>query len=203
MDSAMRQENQERGQSGAVREIVRRNATSSLLEAAVMLVVGFGFFKPPGLGPGAEPAQYAVAVVIWTFRGGGVLMLGIALLAYSGWPRTPLLDSITSIVIGLLLVVSGGVWLMAGDTTALLIVLFGLMSLYAARGGWGAYGAVTAAMGTSPPPVESSPARSSEGARTAEQDAGPSIGREKQGEAPPEGFLAELGNAKDEQETPS
>lgn len=197
----MQEQSQEHGQCGAATEIVRRNATSSLLEAAVMLVVGFAFFNLPKLDEDATPAHYAWAIMVWTFRGGGLLMLGVSLLAYLGWPRAPFIDAVASIVLGLLLLISGGVLLVDKQQTGLLVVLFGLMSLYAARGSWGAYQSVLAAMGASPQAAEPSPARSPDGATRAEEDHGPSIGPEVQDEAPPEGFLAEFGESKDENET--
>ena len=121
---------------------MRQNAGSSLLEAAVMLLVGFYFFATPAAEPGWGIGDYAAATVVWTFRGGGLLMLGISLLCWMGWGNALLVGAIASGLVGLFFVLSGAVLVADSSLMGALVVLFGLMSLHSARGSWGAHRSV-------------------------------------------------------------
>ena len=122
---------------------------SSLLEGVVMLVIGLMFHTRTAEADWG-PVEYALAIAVWTFRGGGLTMLGISLLCYLGWRNAPLVDTVASALIGLLLVASGATLVQGHGLTGLLILLFGLMSLHAARGAWRAYRSAAAAAGARP-----------------------------------------------------
>ncbi len=75
--TAMMGQHERHAQVDAGGRLVRQNAGSSLLEAAVMLLVGFYFLS--GLTGVSSSAVYnhSVPVVMWTFRIGGLALLAI------------------------------------------------------------------------------------------------------------------------------
>ena len=126
-------QHERRAQADAGGRLVRQNAGSSLLEAVVMLLVGFYFLR--GITGVSDSAVYngSVFVVAWTFRIGGLVLLAVALLCWVGWRQVLLVDAIVSGAIGVSFVVTGAIWVVNSDLMGALVVLFGLMSLHSVR----------------------------------------------------------------------
>ena len=131
--------------------IVRGNARGSLLEAALLLAIGF-YLRWSGL-EGISRSQlynWSVDVVVWTFLIGGFLILGVMLLCWTGRPWALIVDGLVSLLIGAALVGCGIVWLIHSDIQGILILLSGLLVLSAAKGSWANYRLALQAVTTVP-----------------------------------------------------
>jgi hypothetical protein len=194
--------------------MVRRNGSSSLLEGALLLVVGFVFFNRPDFSDNREAVDYAIDILIWGFRLGGSLTVATALLCWTGWQPALLLDSVVSLLTGLALLVPSLMVLMTGSVIAILVAFFGVMSLRNAWSTWTEYRllSMTASpasagfhMETTEAPDESAPPEPDPTAREsalrrllaskeAKPVAPPTVDvRPRKDEPAPDGFLAELG----------
>ena len=120
----------------AARLIVRQHAGSTLLEAAVLLFVGFYFLG--GLSGISDSQIYntSVTAVRLAFQGGGVAMLVVAMLCWIGWRYALAVDAVVSAILGLAFLITGGIWLVNGDMMGVLILIFGVMDLSSARASW-------------------------------------------------------------------
>jgi len=127
----MEQQTHSHAQSDAANRIIRQHAFSALL-----MVVGFVFFEGPDLQADWVITDFSVAVVVLTFRGGGLLMLAVALLCLVGWRKALLADAIVSLVIGVLFTLSGLSLVLGGSFLGALVIIFGLMDLNSARANW-------------------------------------------------------------------
>jgi hypothetical protein len=193
--------------------IVRGSASGFLLEAALLLAIGF-YLRWSGL-EGVSRSQlynWSVDVVVWTFLVGGFLILGVMLLCRTGRPWTLLVDGLVNLLIGASLVGCGVIWLSHSDIQGILILISGLLVLSAAKGSWTNYRLALQAMITVPsaqPPL----VRPEESAASAAPDpqakaeamerllstkqARPAVPAKvdirRKDEPVPDGFLAELG----------
>lgn len=123
----------------ARRRMVRANAGSTLFEAVLFLLVGFVFLG--GLSGVSEWGLFnaAVAVTVWAFKIGGLLMLGVAILGWMGCPRALAFDAGVNALIGSALILASVVWLLAGYMYGLLFVLIGGMLLNSMLRSWRNY----------------------------------------------------------------
>ncbi len=119
--------------------LARANAGSTFFEAALLLLIGFvligGLY---GLSDW-ELFNMTIAVTIWTFKIGGILMLGTAVLCWIGCPKALAFDAGVNGLVGSVLILASVVWLMAGSLYGLLFILFGGMQLNSMRSSWRNY----------------------------------------------------------------
>jgi hypothetical protein len=207
---------------GNASEIVRRSTSNSLLEAALLLAVGF-YLRWSGLQGISNSQLYnrSVDMVIWTFIVGGFLVLGTMLLCWTGRPWTLIVDGLVSALIGVSLLGCGIIWLSQSDIQGILVVLFGLFDLSAARGSWGNYQLALRAMTTAPPtgfpavPLADEPADAAPDPQAkaeamdrllSTKQARPAVPAKvdirRKDEPVPDGFLAELGREQDPKQSP-
>ena len=118
---------------GAIERALQSHALSSVFEAALMLVVGFLLFDSPAPRVDWQITDYAPAIVVWTFRYGGIAIGGVALLCFMGSRKGFMVDAVVNGVIGILFILSGLSLVADGNLIGALIVIFGAMSLNAAR----------------------------------------------------------------------
>jgi len=123
----------------ARRRMARANAGSTLFEAVLLLLVGFVFLG--GLSGISEWELFnvAVAVTVWAFKIGGLLMLGVAILCWVGCPKALAIDAVVNALIGSALILAGAVWLLAGHLYGLLFLLIGGMLLNSMLRSWRHY----------------------------------------------------------------
>lgn len=197
--------------------IVRGNARGSLLEAALLLAIGF-YLRWSGL-EGISRSQlynWSVDVVVWTFLIGGFLILGVMLLCWTGRPWALIVDGIISLLIGAALVGCGIIWLSHSDIQGILILISGLLVLGAAKGSWANYRLALQAVTTVPsgepslvrPVGEAVPAVPDPQAKAetmerllSTKQARPAVPAKvdiaRKDEPVPDGFLAQLGREQD------
>lgn len=193
--------------------IVRGSTSGSLLEAILLLAIGF-YLRWSGL-EGISRSQlynWSVGVVVWTFLIGGFLILGVMLVCWTGRPWALIVDGLVNLLIGAALVGCGIIWLSHSDIQGILILISGLLVLSAAKGSWTNYRlalqATTALPSAQPPlgrPVEEAvPAIPDLQAKTeatkrllSTKQARPAVPAKvnisRTDEPVPDGFLAELG----------
>ena len=195
-------------------EIVRGNVSSALLEAALLLAIGFYMRLGGWHGEGIRVYVLSVDVVVWTILIGGFLFLGSALLCWTGRPWALLVDGLLSILIGVVFVGCGIIWLSQQDFLGLLIIVFGLYDFNAAKGSWASYRMAVAtsrfptsfaqsqdSTQTEAPPVD--PEAKSEALERlmSTKQARPAVPAKvdlrPKNEPVPDGFLAELGREKE------
>lgn len=118
----------------AKREEMSQVAFGAAIGAALMLYVGFGM----NLSGISDSALYngSVAAFTWTMKIGGALMGLSALLLYLGWEPSLFFDAILTGVVGVVLIGSGGVWMLHQDMQGILSLIFGAMFLVSARRSW-------------------------------------------------------------------
>ncbi|UCG16048.1 MAG: hypothetical protein JSV19_12215 [Phycisphaerales bacterium] len=73
---------------------IKRNASQILLPAIVVLVLGWGFLARPESPDSLS--DYVLVVLVWTLRIGGIALLGVAGICWTGALIGPLLDAIIS-----------------------------------------------------------------------------------------------------------
>jgi len=132
--------------------IVRGSMGGSLLEAGLLLAVGF-YLRWSGL-VGVSSSQlynWSVNIVVWTLLIGGVLVLGVTALCWTGRPWALIVDGLVSLLIGVSLLGCGIIWLSKADVQGILVVIFGLFDLNAAKGSWNNYQLALRAMMMAPP----------------------------------------------------
>jgi len=191
--------------------IVRGSMSGSLLDAALLLVVGFLFFNSPDFSDNQNTVDHAVDILVWALRAGGCLAMVAAILCWTGRPWVLLFDSAVSLSIGIAVLVPALIVLVDGSVIAIVVGLFGVMSLYNARSTWSNYhlaSAFAARMSSvSPlpdPPSDSPPALPDPQAKAeamerllSTKQARPAVPAKvdfrRKDEPVPDGFLAELG----------
>ncbi|HOW70031.1 MAG TPA: hypothetical protein PKY77_05460 [Phycisphaerae bacterium] len=107
----------------------------ALIAGALMLVIGVWF---PRMGASdSDFYNKSVEAFNWMMRIGGVAMLIVAALAWTGWSGALLADAIASGVVGLALGIEALIWLSQGDIpNGVLVLIFALMFLNSARHSW-------------------------------------------------------------------
>jgi len=118
----------------ATQRQMRQTAVSALIAACLMLFFGFGW-NLTGIS-GNAAYDLSVAVFGWTLRIGGLAMLVSALLCGARLAWSLAADAVLSALIGVLLGLTGLVWLAAGDWQGLLAGVFGVLFVNAARQSW-------------------------------------------------------------------
>ncbi|MGQ9650677.1 MAG: hypothetical protein ACUVXJ_11250 [Phycisphaerae bacterium] len=115
--------------------IVRGSTSGSLLEAVLLLAIGF-YLRWSGLEGISRSRLYnwSVDVVVWTFLIGGFLILGVMLLCWTNRPWALIVDGLVNLLIGTALVGCGIIWLSHSDIQGILILISGLLVLSAAKG---------------------------------------------------------------------
>ncbi len=126
----------------ATQRQMRQTAVSALIAACLMLFFGFGW-NLTGIS-GNAAYDLSVAAFGWTLRIGGVAMLVSAALCGARLAWSLAADALFSALIGLLLVLTGLVWLAAGDWQGLLSGVFGVLFVNAARQSWAGHREVLA-----------------------------------------------------------
>lgn len=208
--------------TGHAAQIVRGNVSNALLEAALLLGIGF-YLRYIGL-QGISPSRlynFSVDAAIWTFLIGGVLIAIVALLCLTGRPWALLADCVAGSLIGASILACGAVWLFHSDIQGIILILVGLFDLNSARGSWGNYQLALRAVTTAP--VTGFPAMSAaDDTQTGMPDsqakaeamerllstkqARPAVPAKvdvsRKDEPVPDGFLAELGRRPDSQPQP-
>lgn len=114
---------------------LNRLARTIFMVGAVMLLVGLFFFSLDDRQTLYQPQN----VVVLTLRIGGLLLMGTAIICRLGNPLGVLLDTLISGIVGLVLIVAGLLWWSQQGWLALMIVLFGILSLNSAWGSWRDY----------------------------------------------------------------
>ena len=179
-------------------DALRSTGSSAAFSAAVMLLVGF-YFGRTGI---SDSALYntAVAATTWSMRLGGLGMVVVALLCYSGQRLGLLLDAVVGLGAGGLIAAASLLCILMDlgrgkslDVNDLIFTIVGFGTAAAARGSWALY------RGSDPgTPSSSAPRAGSRGAPPAPPAAEPvhpaSIRPASlQGDAPPpQGYLAAL-----------
>ncbi len=107
-----------------------RLARTIFMVGAVMLLVGLFFFSLAQQKPLYQPQN----IVVLTLRIGGILLMATAGICRLGKPIGVLLDTIVSGIIGIVLIVAGLLWWSQVGWLALMVVLFGFLSLNSAWG---------------------------------------------------------------------
>jgi len=183
-------------------EDTRPAASSPLLVGVFMLIVGFGI----GLEGISDSALYNASVSLFnlTMKVGGSAMLVVAALYWANVRVAWLLDAVCSLVIGVLMIGVAVVWLVHAEWLyGIVLVILSVMSINSAR----RIGACSAASVTHPSPEAKDEGPAKYGAPTVPvapaMDKTPAADVHKvqqpaPEEPPPEGFLAELGQADDE-----
>ena len=118
--------------------LVRANAGSALLEAAMMLLIG-GYLHYIGLTGVSDSQLYnlSIPVLVWVLLLGGTLMLAVSGLCFLGWRYALAADTVVSGLSGILILLCGGVWLMNSDLfQGGILLIFGVMSVNSARNSW-------------------------------------------------------------------
>ncbi len=195
------------------------NAVWAGIAALLMLLYGW-MYGTVGISD-SDFYNTTVAIFNWMLRIGGIGMAGVAIICLVGLRIGLLIDVFVSGICGLIMVACAGYWLLSGGfgLNDLLYLAFGGMFLNAARGCWSAYtasgpaavggaaggGAVAGGrpsagrgwLGVKPlePPKSPSPAESAHPASVRPKSF------PKDGQPPPEGYLAAL--AKEEDEPPT
>ncbi len=121
------------------RRLARANTGSTFFEAALLLLIGFVLIGGLYGVSDWELFNTTIAVTIWTFKIGGLLMLGAAVLCWIGCPRALAIDAGINGLVGSVLILASVVWLMAGSLYGLLFMLFGGMQLNSMRSSWRNY----------------------------------------------------------------
>lgn len=121
------------------RRLARANAGSTFFEAALLLLIGFVLIGGLYGQSDWELFNTTVAVTVWTFKIGGILMLGAALLCWIGCPKALAIDAGINGLVGSILILASVVWLMAGYFYGLLFMFFGAMQLNSMRNSWRNY----------------------------------------------------------------
>ncbi|MBP7933460.1 MAG: hypothetical protein KA354_02320 [Phycisphaerae bacterium] len=107
----------------------------ALIAGALMLIIGIWFERV-----GASDSDFynnSVEVFNWIMRIGGVAMLIVAALAWTGWRGAFLVDAVASGLVGLALGIEALIWLSQGDIpNGVLVLIFALMFLNSARHSW-------------------------------------------------------------------
>lgn len=205
-------------------ERVRRNAGQILLPAGLALLLGWVFLGTPDTVE--TVASYVLAILVWTLRIGGIVLVGVAAICRAGRPIGLLLDAIVSSWFTLTLAATA-VCMLAVNATDLIGYVFAVLALVYARAAWALwkdYPAVAraAALTTEEPeslePTETSrwpdslPETAEElamipnGPSPVSRDAIPSSAAdtpEPADEAPPEGFLSGFAERKDPPSEPN
>lgn len=124
----------------AIRQrMVRANAGATLFEAVLLLLIGFVFIRGLSGISDWELFNVVVAVTVWTFKVGGLLMLGVAVLGWLSCAIALLFDIVVNALIGSVLILSSAVWLLAGEVYGLLFMLVGGMLLHSMHRSWRNY----------------------------------------------------------------
>ncbi len=109
---------------------VRRNAGTAAIAAVLMLYFGFAQLAEPG---GTDLFSRCNLVFYHALRVGGVAMTIIAVWSWFGYPSALMVDSVVSVVIGVVFMLTGAGMLVDGGASlqSVLIVIFGGMFLSA------------------------------------------------------------------------
>ncbi|HVP12367.1 MAG TPA: proline-rich domain-containing protein [Phycisphaerae bacterium] len=183
-------------------EAARRNAAYTLIVGCVLLV--YGWMSSPihydELGPFYNTS---VEVFFWILRLGGLAFVLIAVLAFMGLRLALFLDAAVSMICGLFMVLCGGYWIKETglDLSRILYVVFGVMFLRASMSSLALFRGQAPAGPETPGGTE---ARPHPGDAASEEPPHPASvhpdSLPKDGQPPPEGYLAAL--SKDKTEPP-
>lgn len=141
----MSEEPKPRYDEAAIAARVRRNAGQALFPAILVLVVGWGFMQPASHPE--TTAATVVAVMAWTLRIGGILLLIAAALCWTGALVGFLLDAMVStcVAVGLIAATLVSVQsLLRGDLFVIVFAVFAALYVRAAIALWRDYGAMRA-----------------------------------------------------------
>jgi hypothetical protein len=117
------------------RALVRQSFASSLIEAAILSVFGWGILASGQLPESPTPVDLAVFVIPWAFRIGGALLGMVALTSLGGQPSVLLTELVVNALLGFVFLAGGGVLYFAGgDITGVLIGLVGIVGLTSVHG---------------------------------------------------------------------
>lgn len=111
---------------------IRSHAFPTAIAAGLLLYFGFAY----GLSGVSGNALYdgSVSAFTWTLKIGGIVLAITAVSCATGMIWSMAVDGAASLVIGALLLATGGIWIVSGDMQGLLNVLFAMTFLYAGRG---------------------------------------------------------------------
>lgn len=115
--------------------LVRANLGSTLLEAVVLLLMGFYLFGYFGDDPVYSPGN----LLCLACRIGGFGLLGATVMRALGWPLALLADALMNAAISLVFIYIGAIWAYFGDIIGFLLLFFGVLSLNSARGTFADY----------------------------------------------------------------
>lgn len=119
--------------SAAVHDAERSDSIfGTLISAGIFLYVGFGM----GMTGVSNSELYNFSVSAFTLgaKGVGIAFLVVAGLRLMGARFSAVLELMAEIIAALGCLVIGGVWVMHGDTSGFLLLLFGTWNAYVARG---------------------------------------------------------------------
>jgi hypothetical protein len=190
---------------------IKRNASQILLPAIVVLVLGWVYLVPP-----EDPdllSDYVLVALVWTLRIGGIALLGVAAICWTGAPIGPLLDAILSSWFAIVLAATTACFIAhdASDLRAYVFAIFAAVYARAALTLWREYPVLSRVAATQPedpvaPSEESSPpefphhrpepaGEPREGRSHTPTSTGSGV-QPPEHEAPPDGFLADFADDK-------
>ena len=133
---------------------VKRNARQVLLPAAVVLLAGWYLFHP--ISDPTTASEYAIAILAWSLRIGGIVLLGAAGICWTGALIGLVLDAVVSSCLAVVLTVSSLILLPAfrgGDWSGVIVGVIAAVYIRAAVGLWTDYGRLRAASVSAAPSV--------------------------------------------------
>jgi hypothetical protein len=113
---------------------VAESPLMSIISALLFLYIGFGM----GLVGLSDQELYngSVTAFVWMARIVGIGMLVVAGLTYVRLPFVYALDFILALLATVGCVVTGVIWIVYGDRSGYLLLIFGLLNASAARSAW-------------------------------------------------------------------